>query len=189
MKLRKEIVQKVADKATQVAEGIEEPYKSLIYPIIFKNLLDEEILEERMSPEPMREKVPEVLLEHLKPKSQEQSQEDISKILVSNFDWSKYIYIHKIEPYEQYLLVLKIAHEEFGIDGLSPPEITKILFEKFRISKTYNAVSMALSGLRGKDVDRIRRGTSFVYRISKLGLDRIRNSYDDLASKGELENV
>ena len=91
-----------------------------------------------------------------------------------------------MEPYEQYLLVLQIVHKEFGIDGLTPPEVKEILFEKFRIGKRYEAISMALSSLLGKDVDRVPKGNGFTYRISKVGQNRIQKSYDELKTKGEV---
>lgn len=42
------------------------------------------------------------------------------------------------------LLVLHIAHEELGVDGLSPAEIAQILSKKFRLPAKTNSVAKAL---------------------------------------------
>ena len=42
------------------------------------------------------------------------------------------------------LMILQIAHDHHGVDGLGPSEIAKILTDKFRISTSAAAVSMAL---------------------------------------------
>lgn len=98
---------------------------------------------------------------------------NFNMLLEARFDWSRYN-LPELDPMAQYLVVLKIALEEFRIDGLTTPGIQKILFEKFRIAKTYNAITMAFSRVVGKYVDRVPRGNGYSYRIIKGGLDYLK---------------
>jgi len=96
----------------------------------------------------------------------------VEKIVTSEIDLSKYNYIYGLSGLPLFLAVLKIAREEFGIDGLTPPEISKILKSKFRISKAVSEenVSMALSKA-GECIDRVPnpRGRGYMYRIMHAG--------------------
>jgi len=96
-------------------------------------------------------------------------------------DLSNYPYIYKLKGLPLFLLIIKIAYEEFNIDGLSPPEISRICKEKFRIStgvdRTY--ISHTLSRAK-KYVDRIPnpRGRGYVYRIMKEGEDFLKKEIE-----------
>ena len=66
------------------------------------------------------------------------------------------------------LMVLQIALNDHSVDGLSSPDISRILTDKFRISTTRNAINMAL----GKATDLVNRtpsGKGFKYRIMGPG--------------------
>lgn len=185
MKIDRKTVKHAVERTNDLVKELGEN-ATLIYPTVFKRVLDEEIMDEKgRLAVPDHQPIPKVLLKDEKQKSKV----GFDWIINSNFDWSKFSYVHRFEPYVQYLLILKIAYEEFGVDGLTAPEIQKILIEKLRIAKSYNTISMALASFRGKYVDRIQKGSGFVYRISKLGLDRIQESYDELVKRGELEKV
>jgi hypothetical protein len=95
-------------------------------------------------------------------------QNGLDTILKSDFDWSS-TDIPRLTALGQNLLLLKIVKDNFNIDNLSPSEIKAILYEKFRISKTNNAISMSLMENVGKYVDRIRTGSEYSYRITSQG--------------------
>jgi hypothetical protein len=65
-------------------------------------------------------------------------------------------------------MVLQIALQDHQVDGLTPSEIAKLLTEKFRLSTTRAAVSMAL-GKATTLVNRISNGSGFLYRIMGPG--------------------
>jgi hypothetical protein len=66
------------------------------------------------------------------------------------------------------LIVLQIALRNHQVDGLTPPEIAKILTDKFRLNTSRQAVSMAL-GSATILVNRVPRGSSYEYRIMGPG--------------------
>jgi hypothetical protein len=68
------------------------------------------------------------------------------------------------------LAVLRLASRDFNIDGLTAPEIAKVLTEKFRQRTTRQAVTQAL-GAAHTMVDTGRRGRTTVYRIMQPGED------------------
>ncbi|MEA3207703.1 MAG: hypothetical protein QOE70_760 [Chthoniobacter sp.] len=70
------------------------------------------------------------------------------------------------------LMILQIAHTEHGVDGLTPPQIARILTDKFRINTKNSAVSMALGGAT-KLVNRVPQGNGFLYRIMAAGVDYV----------------
>lgn len=107
----------------------------------------------------------------------------VNKIVSSEIDLSQYNYIYKLSGLPLFLAVLKIALEKFNVDGLTPPEISKILKSKFRISKatTRQNVSMALSRA-GECVDRVPnpRGRGYLYRIMHAGEERLKGAVSEL---------
>lgn len=66
------------------------------------------------------------------------------------------------------LMILQIAHDDHGIDGLSPGEIAKILTDKFRIGTSSAAVRIAL-GRATNLVNRVSKAEGFQYRIMAPG--------------------
>lgn len=66
------------------------------------------------------------------------------------------------------LMILQIARTEHSVDGLTPHQIATILTDKFRISTTNPAVSMAL-GKATNLVNRITEGQGYKYRIMSPG--------------------
>lgn len=66
------------------------------------------------------------------------------------------------------LMILQIALRNHELDGLTPPEISRVLTEKFRLSTTSAAVNMAL-GPATTLVNRLLRGKAYEYRIMGPG--------------------
>lgn len=92
-------------------------------------------------------------------------------VLIEGIDRTKHTEVAD-EPkvLERALHILKIAHDEFGIDGLSANEIARVLTEKFRIRTTRQRVNQVLDSATTL-VDRAsgagRRGAR--YRIMAPG--------------------
>ncbi|MFH0889944.1 MAG: hypothetical protein V1836_02250 [Candidatus Aenigmatarchaeota archaeon] len=177
-KLKEKILELV-----DVVADLDEPYKSLT----FKALLDK-FLESKSDISTVQVNAPKISVvteqpELPSPEPEQESGSGIDKIIHGRFDWSKYNYIHKLDGNLQDYLVLKIALEEFGVDGLTPPEISKILDEKFRISRIYNSVSMNLAKTRGEYVDRKREGVAYYYRILNSGLELLNKA---ISSVGQI---
>jgi hypothetical protein len=68
--------------------------------------------------------------------------------------------------------VLRVAKRDFDIDGLTAPEIAKVLTEKFRQRTSRQAVAQAL-GAAHTMVDTRTRGRTTVYRIMQEGEDHL----------------
>ncbi len=66
------------------------------------------------------------------------------------------------------LAVLELAKRDFDIDGLTAPQIAKVLTEKFRLRTSRQAVTQALAPEHSM-VDTRTRGRTTVYRIMQEG--------------------
>jgi hypothetical protein len=66
------------------------------------------------------------------------------------------------------LMVLQIALRNHQVDGLTPPEIARLLTEKFRLNTSREAINMAL-GPATTLVNRVPRGRGYEYRIMGPG--------------------
>jgi|TARA_B110000114_G_C15015162_1_gene366505 hypothetical protein len=66
------------------------------------------------------------------------------------------------------LMVLQIALNEHGVDGLTPAKIARVLTDKFRVSTTTDAVRMALGDATNL-VNRVTKGKGYEYRIMGPG--------------------
>ena len=87
-------------------------------------------------------------------------------------DLSEFSYIYKLSGLPLFLAIIKIALEKFEIDGLTPPEISKICKEKLRISKGTDRTTISNILAKAREyVDRIPnpRGKGYAYRIMKNG--------------------
>jgi len=140
-----------------MVRNIPEQYRNIGFGVVFAYLL---LSEKGFTP--TRQNKPESIAKITN------EQNSLGIILKSDFDWSS-TDIPRLTALGQNLLLLKIVKDNFNIDNLSPSEIKSILYEKFRISKTNNAISMSLMEKLGKYVDRIRTGNEFSYRITSQG--------------------
>ena len=132
-----------------------EEYKKIAFEVILNHLLSS---------------TQDISIQAIKRDRSKVKREGIDIILKSSFDLSS-TNIFKLKPALQNLYILKVVKEKFGIDGLSPNDIQTILLQKFRISKTPNAISMSLMNEVGKHIDRIQEGREFSYRITENGIE------------------
>lgn len=68
------------------------------------------------------------------------------------------------------LWVIRIAKDEYGVDGLTPPEIVDVLTEAFRIPTVRQVVTPPLKAA-AKYVKREQAGRSYRFRIMRAGED------------------
>lgn len=103
--------------------------------------------------------------------------DEISKKLFSELNRADYAEMEELRvTLDRALYLLMIARDKAGIDGLTPPQISKILTDKFRLKATASAVSMALMDAN-KYVDRrptvVNGATAYKYCIMREGEKRI----------------
>jgi len=146
-------IQKHIEETIEVVSNTPEEYKKIAFAVILKHLL------EMSTRSIIKEDIPQKL---------KTSSLHVNAILNSNFDWSS-TNIPNLKPMIQNLYILKIAKDLDG-DALTPQDIQTILYHKFRVSKTHNAVSMSLMKATGKYIDRIQEGKKFLYRITERGI-------------------
>lgn len=82
------------------------------------------------------------------------------------------------------IALLVAAKREADVDGLTAPEIAKILTEKFRHRTTRQAVTKAMDAA-GNMIDRQRNGSSAaIYRVMRTGEDWLATPADQRAASG-----
>jgi hypothetical protein len=151
---------RIIDRAAKIAERAPEKYQKEAFRNVHVFLM-ENIESAAGKPHDSNVKIS-------KPKAQENV--GAADIIAVKFDWSG-TSVLKHKGIAQYLAILEIALNELKIDGLSAKKIQEVLFEKFRISKTPNTVSMTLMDAQGKYVDRIKENGEYIYRITRKGID------------------
>jgi hypothetical protein len=101
---------------------------------------------------------------------QEDSGTDPTVVLLEHMDSTAYPQVHDASKIlDQALVILRAARDDFEIDGLSSPQIAKVLTEKFRHKTSRQAVQMALA-TAGRMVDRVTPASGPAYfRIMRTG--------------------
>jgi hypothetical protein len=98
---------------------------------------------------------------------------DAAETLLRDLDRTKYPGIkpaNKVLP--NALALLKAARDDHDLDGLTAPQVARVLTEKFRVGTTSAAVSMAL-GSAGDKVNRTLEGQAYLYRLMAPGEEQI----------------
>lgn len=153
------------EEAVKAVSETPEEYKKIAFEVILKHLLSTSTKSiEKVS-------IPQKSKSHL----------HVNSILNSDFDWSS-TNIPNLKPIIQNLYILKIA-KDLGADALIPQDIQAILYHKFRITKTHNAVSMSLMHAIGEYIDRIQEGKKFLYRITDRGLAYLQSEIQKESAK------
>lgn len=78
---------------------------------------------------------------------------------------------------EKSLIILKIAKDNYNIDGLTPAEITVILRDKIRVARIHQPnISLTLGDPKNsRYLSRVPFKGSYFYKLTKLGEDFISN--------------
>lgn len=91
--------------------------------------------------------------------------------LVSRFDRTKLPDITTdTVVLDRSLMILRVAHDEYGVDGLTAPQIAEILTGNLRVKTHRQDVNRALDGA-ARMVARRKEGRKVVYRIMEAGED------------------
>ncbi len=163
-------IRKKIDEAINIVKDVPKPYHDLSFEVVLGHLLNSGTPVQKISqkrPIPIPQKGGKI---------------GIDAILRSDYDWAS-TQIPKLKPIGQNLYVLKIASDEFSMDSLSPKDIQIILSQKFRLSKSANAVSMSLMETVGRYVDRIQEGKEYLYRITSKGREHLDSMIQQLGEK------
>ena len=95
--------------------------------------------------------------------------DELVEQLLKDIDSTKYPIINKLDKVlERSLLVIKIANDEFKVDGLTAPQVATVLTDKFRLKTTRQAVAMVLKDA-GNYVNRVPDGKAYKYKIMQPG--------------------
>jgi hypothetical protein len=156
------LIENAIQEAIEIAKNAPEEYRQSVFQVMFELLLRNGVVHERKTDKTAR---------HESKKDEENAEN--RDILGARYEWSS-TKISKLDGVAQYLAVIEIALNEFKIDGLTPKEIHDVLFEKFRIAKTTNTISMALMKAVGNYVDRIKIENGYKYRITREGIEFLR---------------
>jgi len=130
----------LARKASTEVEGLEEPLKSIAY----KTILDELIKDAKDAKASGTELKGGPETESISGK-----RDPIAAFMGRAVDASEFgnLFTAKGSLVEKSLAVLKLARDEFGIEGLTPSQIKEILTRKFRVSGVHAAnISRDLGG-------------------------------------------
>jgi len=99
----------------------------------------------------------------------ERKKDELVEQLLNEIDSTKYSIISKLNRVlERSLLVIKIANDEFKVDGLTSPQVAKILTDKFRLKTSRQAADIALRNA-GDYLNRVPDGKAFKYKIMQPG--------------------
>jgi hypothetical protein len=140
----------LALRARQEVTTLEEPFKSVAYGIILKDLIEES---KKGISEKSRVEAPIT--------SPDELEDPVEKFMSSKVEPGEYgeLFAGRGQIVEKSLAVLKLARDTLAIDGLTASQITDILIRKFRVSKVYRPnVSNAL-----------RSATAYVHRVQTHG--------------------
>lgn len=103
-----------------------------------------------------------------------ESDADHAAILLRDLDRTRHSEVSAApRVLERALFMLRAARDDHSIDGLSAPQIAKLLTEKFRLRTTRQAVTQALDAA-GDKVDRNSSGRIAIYRIMHPGDEYLR---------------
>lgn len=150
-------------KAAEIAKVVPE----IMRPMAFSRALDY-IINTTSYPEPSRHKERFGRSKHKKhEKVSDKEKVDLADKIIKQLNRTKYPQISILKKVkDRSLMVLKIAQDEFEIDGLTPPQIAEILTKKFRLKTSRQAVHMAMEDA-GALVDRMP-GSGKAYKYSLM---------------------
>jgi len=174
--MKNEKLKEVFKKAAEIAKVVPE----VMQPIAFNRAV------ELLLGESKSDQAKQAIRVSKKPKGVSRPVKDESvKEIVDKLDRTKYPYITGFtKVLERSLGVLKIAQDEFGVDGLIAPQIAKILKNKFRLGVSRQAIYEALEDASTL-VDRSPSGVgkAHKYTIMHPGEEHLKKAIEKLKEK------
>lgn len=167
----------LAKQAAKAVEGLSEPALGIAY----SKILDELIAAEKAR-HSARQGTPKPAPRRFVDDSA--SKDPVELFLTSSFDASLYVdlFLQRGMLVTKCLAVLKLAKEEFGIDGLSPGELEQILTKKFRAAGVHSAHISRDLGRALKFVSRLTRNGKGVYLLTAQGEGALKQTLADISS-------
>lgn len=154
-------------RAADIAAVVPEPMQEAA----FHRALDQLLSTGGEAPAPPAAPVPRRGSRRRKDIQEDTSGDDNATRLIQEINRTKYPEIASASKVlDRALAVLRLASRDFSIDGLTAPEIAKVLTEKFRQRTSRQAVGQALGGAHTM-VDTGKRKGVTLYRIMQPGED------------------
>jgi hypothetical protein len=150
----------LAKKARGQVESLEEPYRSIAYETILQDLIRE-----------AKRNVPGERTRTKTPGSSEGVEDPVELFLTSVVDAGTYTKVFGVRGklMEKSLAVLKLARDQLGIDGLTPPQISEILIKKFRVAKVHPQNVARDLAKATQYVHRLKAGNEYKYLLMTAG--------------------
>jgi hypothetical protein len=156
----------LAKRARDQVRDLEEPFKSVAYETILKDL----ILEAKKSP-------PKGAKREKRPIPSEGGEDPVQIFLTSVVDERTYskLFASKGKLVDKSIAVLQLARDVLGIDGLTASQISEILTKKYRVAKVHRQnVSNDLR--KATDyVHRIQSGSDYKYLLMSTGEEHLKD--------------
>lgn len=154
----------LAKKARDQVQELDEPYRSIAYETILRDLIQEA---KRETPAPVKSK-----RKMSSPESAENAVEAFLTNPVNAAPYSK-LFSSRGKLLEKCLGVLKLARDELGVDGLTAPQVSEILVKKFRVSKVHRQSVNRDLGAATEFVTRLKTDDGYKYLLMTAGEQRL----------------
>lgn len=164
----------LAIKAREQVRNLEEPYRSIAYETILRELIAES------------KRTPQRPPSHASQPTGH-AEDPVSKFLESPINPERYakVFALKGKLLEKSLAVLRIARDDLAIDGLTAPQIAEILVKKFRVARVHGGNVSRDLGTANQYVHRVKAGDGYMYMLMKSGETRL----DELLAELEKTNL
>lgn len=161
--LKKKLI-KIQEEVEEFSD-LKEKYKPIVFEFLLKNEIE------------FDNETPTVKTKNFQ-KEEKNEKIELDELMTKKIDLSKYPDLNSASNIIRALSVLKFALDN-NIDGLTPPQISRILKEKFRENASSESLSMALNLKNNKKfTDRTEMKTekrkSYLYRIMKSGENNLK---------------
>lgn len=168
---------KLAEEAAQAVEGVKDP---ALRSIAYGKILDDLISRERRLSGAASEDLTRIPSGAGAPPNSE-GNDPVELFLTRPVDASDYAELFRSNGklVLKCLAALKLARDEFGIDGLGPSSLEAILKKKFRVAGVHKANVSRDLGKSLKFVSRVDRGGKPVYILTAQGEDTLKLAIAD----------
>lgn len=157
----------IAQRAAELVAEIQSEFRPEAFQVVFGALLDEQLGEPTKPGKSPELRTPVV--------SEGAGSGAVGRILASPLDYS--LYARSLDTgswVDKVLVVIGVAEDTLGIDGLTPPEVSKVMTSQLRIPAVYASnLSREMGGAR-KLLARTKEGRVYRYRLTRAGRERLK---------------